>query len=332
MEFSIRLAEGNAHHYYPLPVTGQAQWHRDEAGGWRTSVALGDLPAGQIVVPSFSQPGPQPDHQFVLTTTAATDRGVTVPLHPVPAPADLQKTNAAVNAPVTSHIDCWHTAEDVAGVQVHLHLQPRAGSAPADYLLNLSTRPVNLSDKAMHEAGSAQLPDSRVQPAPTPYSQMTAAAELRQRICSPTALAMALSLYPQAPSWQDTISACLDRATGAYGVWPLAIRWAGSCGVLAGVETFSSWQGVQQILDGNTPIVCSIRFDKDALPGAPMQQSGGHLVLLTGLQGDRVQVYDPAAADPESVPRTYPTDAFARAWLQRRGAAYLFSRRQAGTG
>ena len=54
-----------------------------------------------------------------------------------------------------------------------------------------------------------------------------------------------------------------------------------------------------------------------------MQATGGHLVVVTGVDGDSVLVNDPAAPYHGVVSRRYPLDAFSRAWFRHRGAVYI---------
>jgi hypothetical protein len=55
-----------------------------------------------------------------------------------------------------------------------------------------------------------------------------------------------------------------------------------------------------------------------------MPQTGGHLVMLYGIQGEYILVKDPAAATDTEVDRRYQVNEFSEAWLRRRGAAYIF--------
>ena len=68
----------------------------------------------------------------------------------------------------------------------------------------------------------------------------------------------------------------------------------------------------------------SIRFQAGELPNSPMPATGGHLVLLRGIDDGTVLVNDPAAP-PGSVERRYDARAFAAAWMRQRGAAYVFA-------
>ena len=95
--------------------------------------------------------------------------------------------------------------------------------------------------------------------------------------------------------------------------------WAGGCIRLGEIET---------VLRSGAPIVCSIRFAKGALPGAPLAQSAGHLVVLYGIEFEQnegfVLVMDPAGDSAADVAKRYPLQAFSDAWISHRGGAYFF--------
>ena len=120
----------------------------------------------------------------------------------------------------------------------------------------------------------------------------------------------------------------MTSATKAYGVWPLAIRWASLHGVIGAVEAFSDWDTARACIAADAPLVCSIRFDRDGLRGAPLERTGGHLVVLYGIDGDEVLVKDPAASTHSEVERRYDASQFSAAWLTRRGAAYVLAPHQ----
>jgi len=217
---------------------------------------------------------------------------------------------------VSCHIDCWHTHTELQAPVIDILVE--AEQPPQDYLIALSARPLEMRVRpiAGHEIEV---------PVNANISQMQAADAIKSRICSPTALAMALSAFGQAPAWQATIDACYDPLTRAYGAWPLAIRWCSRQGVLSAVEALSDWRDALRVLEAGSPMVCSIRFDKDTLQGAPLKSTSGHLVLLYGIEGDYVYIKDPAAALDNEVDRRYRVDEFTAAWLYRRGAAYIFA-------
>ena len=313
MDYVIRLAANCAPGHYPLAVGDQAQWQSVGESRWRLTLDLPDVPSAHIIVPSFSMvlaDGGSYRFRFTLQTTS------THPLTPVPSPPDAssQTQVAEASTQVSSHIDCWHSA--TALVQPKVLLEVQTPQRPQTYLVVVSIRPLALTppDQACTSL-RAEVPGS--------FSQMEADPAIRRRICSPTALAMAMSRFANAPGWPETVAACYDEATKAYGVWPLAIQWASRHGVLGAVEVFSDWLAPLACLEAGVPLVCSIRFSKDQLKGAPLAQTGGHLVLLYGIEGDQVLVKDPAADSASQVDRRYNAESFTRAWLAHRGAAYV---------
>jgi len=317
MEFVTRLASPATE--YPLTIHGEAVWQRGGDGSWHAELALPLLPTQHIIVPSFCLlHDDEAAFQFTLQTPAHQ-----YALNPVPAEPDHNQAGHIPAQPpadeISCHIDCWHTHREVADASIQL--QVTAEQPPRHYLLSLGIRPLELPADAVpvtpHISISVDVPRN--------ISQMTAAENIRARICSPTALAMALSALHEQVDWQDAVAACYDPLTKAYGAWPLAIRYAASRGTLAAVECCSQWSEVVQVLRAGSPLVCSIRFGKDQLHDAPLAQTGGHLVVLHGIDGEHVLVKDPAAEQHDAVPRRYLAAEFSRAWLQRRGAAYIFA-------
>ncbi|MGI9326598.1 MAG: C39 family peptidase, partial [Pseudomonadales bacterium] len=86
---------------------------------------------------------------------------------------------------------------------------------------------------------------------------------------------------------------------------------------------FSNWDEVTPFLAADLPVVASIRYGKDQLPGSPMPSTGGHLVVVFGVDERWVLVNDPAALDRSAVTLRYPRAAFEKAWFEHRGAGYV---------
>ncbi len=311
MQYTARLADADTASRYPLPVHDEARWESAGDASWRLTLALPAVPAGHIIVPSLALLGDaDAGYETELQAQARYPlQGVPADAKPAALPAD------AVEA--SSHIDCWHSEADLPTARVVFRVS--TSMAPATCLAVVSVRPVHLAQTPSFPAASADLE------LPVTLSQYEAADDIKHRICSPTALCMALSAYPNPPAWDDTIAACYDPATRAYGVWPLAVRWAARRGVVAAVETFVDWQDAAVCLEAGVPLVCSIDFKTGKLEGAPMAQTGGHLVVLHGMNGSEVLVKDPGGADRSAVERLYDGPQFSDAWLTRRGAAYVFA-------
>lgn len=324
MEFTRRFGQTQAANPFSLPIAQAAEWQQLSDGTWETQMALPDLPEDHLIIPSFGLVGADFRFQFQLQHRQGenTLRGL-----PASANVDLFAPARAHSTLLSDHIDCWHAAAEVRSPRLRLRVV--SDERPQQYLFTASLRPLKIQP-VHRDTTDAELAR------PPALSQMTAAPEIRKRICSPTALAMALCYLRSGMTtraveqfWQQLVVDCYDPVTRAYGMWPQAIFQANRYGVLASVESNTDWSKLATALRQNTPVVCSIRFAKGALDQAPLTQTAGHLVLVYGLSGNSVFVMDPAADTASSVARIYQREQFQAAWLSQRGAAYFFGR--AGT-
>ena len=317
-----RFADADTAARYPLPCANQSPW-LETAGGTQAHVEIGALAAHGILIPSLS--GWQGGYRFTLVAdqqrwelprVRALDEARA--LHEAPLADDktwqpAREGTSADNA-VTTHVDCFHIHRALSGVKLEVNLDP--APPPRRFLLTASWRPLELP--------SPGLPTARVLANPPPAaSQMSQGGRDGPRICSPTCVAMVLRGYGRSIELLEASAQAFDPNTNLYGVWPYALRLAGAYGHLGAVEAVADWDTAQQVLEQGYPLVASIRFRRDALPGAPLQSTAGHLVVLHGAAPDCVVVNDPAAPQVATVPRTYASGAFSSAWLQYRGAAYI---------
>ena len=340
MRFIKRLATHLQSVDFPLPIHAPADWQRIESAEinqgslWRTSIALPKVPEAHIIVPSLSCLEEAYQYQWIVSREALSESGsgsaenlsALAPITPAGSTAhpifvvahDAQGT-------LQGKIDCWHTESPMTESRAHVLLWlPNSSSPPRQDLLAITVRPIDLADIQLPHAE-----DSISLPMPRAISQMQAEPGIAKRICSPTATAMAVAGNQALEQWPRAVTACLDPHTKAYGKWPLAIYWASQNARIGAIEALADWQAALTVLNNGSPVVCSIRFGKDDLPGAPMQQTGGHLVVLYGLEFEGEHGYalvmDPGAASAAEVARRYPLKAFSDAWLSHRGGAYLFS-------
>ena len=342
MQFTKRLATHPARQDFPLPVHATVTWQPIESANqkqgslWRTSVALAAVPESHIIVPSFACLEDDYQYQWVLSSAVTADSMENTSTLAAITPADSAAHRIFMHAcdngsGISAKIDCWHTQSDLLAVTAQLTLWlPHSLKPPEQDLVVISLRPIEQTITALPN----RLDRTRLA-VPCPISQMQAEPSIAKRICSPTATAMAVAGEQALKYWPDAIKACLDPHTKAYGKWPLAIYWASENMRLGSVEALADWPTALTVLKSGSPIVCSIRFGKDALPGAPLRQTGGHLVVLYGVEFDGESgfalVMDPAAASHAEVARRYPLEAFSQAWLGQRGGAYLFSPTQTQT-
>lgn len=320
MKFTRRLGETQAATQYPLQIHNHAQWQALGSGLWQTQIDLGDLPTGQIIIPSFALIGSEHRYQFLLLHSGGSNI-----LRALPAATDPNRlfTDHSENSHMVSdHIDCWHSHTTITAARLLLRVECK--TQPRNYLCVVSTRPLEIRSEATSVRSVAL-------EKPPAISQMTATEDIRNRICSPTALAMALAylrklhdMEHHSKLWSELTTGCYDPVTKAYGMWPQAIYQASRLNCLAAVECNTDWSGIEHALIRQTPVICSIRFERGELKGAPLDRTAGHLLLVYGINEESVLVMDPAAVDTTGVARVYDRQQFSAAWLRHRGAAYYF--------
>ena len=139
---------------------------------------------------------------------------------------------------------------------------------------------------------------------------MEEAPALRERICSPTCVAMVLGFWGRRVSVSALAADMFHEGLDRYGVWPAAIHAAARHSVAGYVLRFPDWASAVWCLRQGLPVIASIRFEPGELKGAPIARTDGHLVVLIGAEGDYVLVNDPAGASQRDVPRRYRCDEF----------------------
>lgn len=295
---------------YPLPIGPPLNWAQAGAA-WIADVALPPLPEGHLVVPSLAVGGGR-DWRCELrdgeVRIAAAGIGRT-PAQDVPP--------AATPAPAAAQVDCFATQATLEAPVVRFRVD---GDTPVeDYLAVVSARPMRVP--------APDRPPADVPPLAVPArSQMGAPDPLRSRICSPTCVSMTLDHLGLAHDFEALLALAFHRPSNLYGVWPQNLWAASRFGALGAVETATDWQAPRRALAAGHPMTASVAFAEGALAGSPLRHSGGHLVIVRGIENNRVFANDPAAGDEAGVPRSYDIGQFGAAWLARRGAFYLFSR------
>ena len=319
MHYVTRLSHARSAFSYPLAMNRNLQWHNaSDATGqhWQLTLPLPEIPPDHLITPSYVQL--TSGYRYQWTARVASTE---IPLAPTPAREPFTtaaRETLADTAPLTNEIDCWHSR---AMVQPQLTLKVSTTSEPIDCLVVVNVRPLVLAPSLPEGTRVALTP-------PLAISQYIAPTETRNRICSPTALHMALSQLGHTGTWAATVAGCFDADTQAYGKWPMAMLWASKHGFVGAVELFSDWATVVELLSQEIPIVCSIRYPTGGLSGAPLQQTPGHLVLLYGIENQEVLVMDPAGKTCDNVQQRYRIEEFNKVWLCHRGAGYVIAPRQ----
>jgi hypothetical protein len=268
------------------------------------------------LVPSFSALTPTPiSFRFetsvrrlgAWSSWVATDTIGSAVFDPLPATDTLR-----------ADIDELTTASPVEAIRLRLRWRGGRGALASPWLIALSASdrrpPPSPPSPVMARGATLRVPA---------ISQMTVGGREAMRICSPTSVAMVLGYWghdvPALALAADVFHAATDR----YGVWPAAIAAAARHDVAGYLLRFPDWAAAAWCLEQQMPIVASIRFAAGELRGAPLVETSGHLVVLTGYDGDAVLVNDPAAAAADTVPRRYLLSELERVWLQRTGMGYV---------
>ncbi len=154
-------------------------------------------------------------------------------------------------------------------------------------------------------------------------SQMNAPEAIRHRICSPACAAMVLGYWKRPVDPVAIAADMFDPRHDIYGVWPAAIRAAARRGVAGYLLRFPSWAAATWCLDQGLPVIASVRYAAGELARAAVAATTGHLLVLTGYDGEAVFVNDPAAPAAREVPRQYELADIRRIWLERSGVGYV---------
>ncbi|GHF94448.1 peptidase C39 [Deinococcus piscis] len=138
--------------------------------------------------------------------------------------------------------------------------------------------------------------------------------------CSPTSTSMVMAFYGIDVPVPTAAAGTYDAVYDGMGNWPFNVAYAAEHGLSGFVTRAASLAEAEKYIKAGIPVVASIRWKAGELPGAAIPSSDGHLAVIVGFdaQGNPV-VNDPAAADNESVQRTYPRDIFEKLWLNASG-------------
>lgn len=151
--------------------------------------------------------------------------------------------------------------------------------------------------------------------------------KLRNEICSPTCLTMALNYFGKKVNLDDVVKGVYDQEAKIYGTWPFNTAFAGELGLKCCVTRCASLAQAEAEIYQARPLIISVSFKNGELKNAPIKETDGHLILLCGLDenGDFITL-DPAAQTAKGVRRIYTREDLAKVWLKnKRGLAYAFA-------
>jgi hypothetical protein len=152
--------------------------------------------------------------------------------------------------------------------------------------------------------------------------------------CSPTSTSMVLAFWGSGPTpadyaWVDPSFAdpwvdyaarnTFDLNYNGCGNWPFNTAYAGRFGLNGFVTRLRSLNEAELFIAAGIPLVCSLSFKKNEIPGLTYG-TGGHLLVLAGFDATGQPVLnDPASPDDASVRKTVGRNEFEAAWLNTSG-------------
>jgi hypothetical protein len=204
-------------------------------------------------------------------------------------------------------VDVIHCAQPFDGIEVRargLHFELVAFSAPVRARPSLpharEARILDVPERSQYEAGPEQ-----------------------RGWCSPASLAMIHAYHGIDQPVVQTARAVFDRAYNGTGNWAFNVAYSGRLGFRAVVAHLCNLDQAARLIERNLPIAISYSWSEGELPGAPLDRSDGHLVVLCGFTRDGdCAINDPAAPNVRSV---YPRGAIERIWQRNEGVAYVIA-------
>jgi hypothetical protein len=143
--------------------------------------------------------------------------------------------------------------------------------------------------------------------------------------CSAAALAMLLRYHGVVVGVPEVVRGVYDGAYGGTGNWAFNAAYAGARGLRAVVAYLNGIDHVAAFIDAGLPVAISIGWNADELPGAPLEHSEGHLLVVRGVDASHVAVNDPAHP---SIATRYPRTALDLVFRAHGGVAYLVAPRE----
>lgn len=147
--------------------------------------------------------------------------------------------------------------------------------------------------------------------------------------CAPATLAMLLGAHGTHVSVAEAVAGVFDRSYDGTGNWTFCTAYAGRCGFASAAAYLRDLATVEAFIAAGLPLALSIAWEGDALPGAPLDHSAGHILVVRGFSPDGdVIVNDPAQP---AIRHVYQRAAFERCWLGHGGVALLVAPPNAAT-
>ena len=143
--------------------------------------------------------------------------------------------------------------------------------------------------------------------------------------CSAASVAMLLAHHGIDADVATVARAVYDASYEGTGNWVFNTAYAAARGLRAVVAYLRGIDHVAAFIDAGLPVAISIGWNQGELPGAPLEHSDGHLLVVRGVDPEHVLVNDPAHP---AVAIRYPRTALDLVFREHGGVAYLVAPRE----
>jgi hypothetical protein len=143
--------------------------------------------------------------------------------------------------------------------------------------------------------------------------------------CSAASLAMLLRYHGIDVDVPAVARGVFDAAYDGTGNWAFNAAYAGARGVRAVAAYLRGIDHAAAFVASGFPVAISIAWESGELPGAPLERSDGHVIVVRGVDTAHVLVNDPAQ---RAIATRYPRAALDAAFRGHGGVAYLVAPRE----
>ena len=142
--------------------------------------------------------------------------------------------------------------------------------------------------------------------------------------CSAASLAMLLQFHGVDADVPTVARGVFDAAYNGTGNWAFNAAYAGARGLRGVVAYLRGIDHAAAFVAAGLPLAISIGWNAGELPGAPLEHSDGHLLVVRGVEPEHVLVNDPAHP---AVATRYPRAALDMIFRAHGGVSYLVAPR-----
>jgi hypothetical protein len=142
--------------------------------------------------------------------------------------------------------------------------------------------------------------------------------------CSAAALTMLLRYHGVDADVAAVARGVYDASYAGTGNWAFNAAYAGARGLRGIVAYLRGIDHVAAFVDAGFPVAISVGWNAGELPGAPLEHSEGHLLVVRGVEPEHVLVNDPAHP---AVATRYSRTALDLIFREHGGVAYLIAPR-----